>query len=85
MIYFCRRLRGIKPDGSKYKLDLDSLQITDSSLDVNLINTANDAKFKLTLTALVEDTFRILIDEINPIHPRYRVEQSLDGEPQAVR
>lgn len=80
-----RRLRAVKPEDSKYQLDLESLQVTEQSLDVDLLNTAENVKFKLTLTALAEDTFRILIDEVAPLHPRFRVDQALDGEPELAR
>lgn len=80
-----RRLRGVKSEDSKYQLDLDSLQVTEQSLDVDVLNSAANVKFKLTLTALVEDTFRILIDEVAPLHPRFRLEQALDGEPELAR
>lgn len=59
--------------------------MTEQFLDVDLLNTAANVKFELTLTALAEDTFRILIDEAAPLHPRFRVEQALDGEPELAR
>lgn len=82
LYYFFRRCRGIKPGQSPYVLNFDSLQVTENEVDVELINTANDAKFKLTLSALVDDTFRLFANEISPLYPRYVVEISLDKPPQ---
>lgn len=40
-------------------------------------------KYALTFSALVDGTFRIQIDEADPIYPRYRTQLALDGEPKA--
>lgn len=84
---FCfifRRLRNIKPGESKYQLLLDTLKVSEQSLEATLVNTEANANFKFILTALVDNSFRIVADEVKPLYPRYRVEQSLAGEPQAV-
>lgn len=82
---FCRRLRGKEPENTKYALNLDTLQISDHSVDSELVNTEAGATFKFSLIALAGSTFRILVDEIKPLHPRYRVEGILDGEPQVAK
>lgn len=83
--YVCRRLRSVKPEDQKYDLNLDSLQVNEHSLEVILKNAkAAAANFKLTLTALEGDTFRVLIDEENSLFPRYIVHESLAAEPQIV-
>lgn len=82
---FCRRLRSISPENTKYTLDLNTLQVSDSYLDINLLNAGNNVKFKLTLTTLAGDMFRLIVDEINPLHPRYRVQGALKDEPQVAR
>lgn len=56
--------------------------MNEHSLEAELVNTKVEAKFKLTLTALEGDTFRVFIDEVNPLFPRYVVHESLVGEPQ---
>lgn len=82
-ISFCRRLRSIKPEDQDYQVNLDSLQVNEHSLEAELLNNkATEAKFKLILTALESDTFRVFIDEVNPLFPRYVVHESLAGEPQ---
>lgn len=76
-------MRSIKPEDQKYVLNLDSLQVTEHSLEVDLNNEkVSAAKFKLTLTALEGDTFRVFVDEVNPLFPRYVVHESLAAEPQ---
>ncbi|KAJ8944816.1 hypothetical protein NQ318_013152 [Aromia moschata] len=82
---FCRRLRGVKPDDSKYEIDLDSLQALDNAVEAKLINTEAGAEFKLSLTALAGNIFRLQVDEVNPLHPRYRPQYALNGEPQVAK
>lgn len=81
---FFRRLRNIKPEGTKYQLDLDNIQISEHSLEATLINTQANVNFKFTLTALVDNSFRIIVDEVSPLYSRYRVEESLAGEPKVI-
>lgn len=78
-----RRCRNIKPDNSPYVLNLASLQVSESEIDVELVNLeAKDAKFKLTLTSLVGNTFRIFANEISPLHPRHVNDIALEKPPQ---
>lgn len=81
----CRRLRGQQSGASKYELDLSTLQLTEHSVDANLINTDTGVTLKFSLIALEDSTFRIYADEIRPLHPRYKVEGALNGEPQVSR
>lgn len=73
-----------KAGESKYHLLLDTLQISEHSLDATLVNTEANANFKFSLIALADNSFRIIVDEVSPLYPRYRVEQSLAGEPQVI-
>ncbi|KAK9871595.1 hypothetical protein WA026_012975 [Henosepilachna vigintioctopunctata] len=82
---FCRRLRNLKPDQSRYILDLNNLQVSDNFLEAELLNKDENITFKFVLTALAGNIFRIYADEISPIHGRYRVQGVLDGEPQVER
>lgn len=81
----CRRLRGQQSGASKYELDLSTLQLTEHSVEANLINTDAGVTLKFSLIALEDSTFRIYADEIRPLHPRYKVEGALNGEPQVSR
>lgn len=69
----------------KYKLDLSSLQVTDNAVEAELVNTENDVKFKFVLTAIAGSTFRILVDEANPLHSRYKVTVAFSKEPQLAK
>lgn len=77
---FFRRLRSVKPEETKYELNLNSLQVNENSVETELLNVVQNAKFKLTLTALAGDAFRVFIEEVDPLHPRYVVQESLAGE-----
>lgn len=79
---FCRRCRNIKPGQSPYYLNLDSLQVSESDVDAELVNKENNARFKFTLTSLVDSTFRLFVDEVEPLHPRYKVHESFEKKPQ---
>ncbi|KAF5287933.1 hypothetical protein FQA39_LY15603 [Lamprigera yunnana] len=82
---FCRRLRGTKPEDRNYELNLSNLQISDNAVETELINKKDDVTLKFVLTALADNTFRIFVDEIKPLYPRYQVEGALNGEPQVAR
>lgn len=81
----CRRLRGQQSGASKYELDLSTLQLTEHSVEANLVNTDAGVTLKFSLIALEDSTFRIYVDEIQPLHPRYKVEGALNGEPQVSK
>ncbi|KAK9871594.1 hypothetical protein WA026_012974 [Henosepilachna vigintioctopunctata] len=82
---FCRRLRNLKPDQSRYILNLNSLQVSENSVEAELLNRNENVRFKLILSALAGNIFRVYADEISPIHARYRVQGVLDGEPQVSK
>ncbi|XP_013145415.1 PREDICTED: neutral alpha-glucosidase AB [Papilio polytes] len=87
---FCKRLRSFKPEKSQYTLNLDTVIVHGNilSAEVSTVNTETENKiplwkYALTFSALVDGTFRIQIDEADPIYPRYRTQLALDGEPKA--
>ncbi|KAB0792317.1 hypothetical protein PPYR_14276 [Photinus pyralis] len=82
---FCRRLRATKPSDTKYELNLSSLQISDNAIESELVDKEADVSLKFAITALADSTFRVFVDEIKPLHPRYQVEGVLNGEPQVAR
>lgn len=49
---------------------------------MDIISTESDKKLKMDITALEGDMFRIRIDEKYPLRPRYKVEGSLQREPE---
>ncbi|VVD01024.1 unnamed protein product, partial [Leptidea sinapis] len=85
---FCKRLRNLKPEKSQYTLNLDSVFVHGNVLSAEVITVNHDTENKnvlwhyaLKLSALVDGTFRVEIDEAEPLYPRYRTQLSLDGEP----
>lgn len=55
------------------------------SLTADLVNKENHHQFAFKLEALVGSSFRLQIDEKQPLKPRYRVEHALKGQPQTGR
>ncbi|KAG5872523.1 hypothetical protein JTB14_004397 [Gonioctena quinquepunctata] len=82
---FCRRLRNVKPDDSKYELDLSSLQVSEHTIEAKLKNLDAGAEFKFSLTAISGNIFRLQVDETNPLYPRYRPQYALNREPQVSK
>eukprot|EP00099_Drosophila_melanogaster_P024123 NP_652145.1 glucosidase 2 alpha subunit, isoform B [Drosophila melanogaster] len=82
---FCRRSRKIQGSGSKYALIPGTLNTYADSLTADLVNKENHHQFAFKLEALVGSTFRLQIDEKQPLRPRYRVEHALKGPTQAGR
>lgn len=80
-----RRLRGLTNNELRYKLDLNTLQVTEHSVEADLINTENNVILKFTLNAIAGNTFRVLVDEKEPLYPRYKVTVAFQKEPQLAR
>lgn len=66
-------------------INLETLAVSDNSVEAELKNTDFDATFKLVLTSLSNSIFRVFVNEIKPLHPRYEVEGALAAEPQVAR
>jgi alpha 1,3-glucosidase len=82
---FCRRLRATKDGDNSYVLNLDTLHVSDNAVEAELKNVEADASFKFILTSLSGSIFRVFIDEVKPLHPRYQVQGALNGEPQVAK
>ncbi|KAJ8707977.1 hypothetical protein PYW08_010343 [Mythimna loreyi] len=87
---FCKRLRGFKPEKSQYTLNLDTVLVHGNvlSAEVNTVDTSTPQRtvlwhYALRLSALVDGTFRVEIDEADPLYPRYRTQLALKEEPKA--
>ncbi|XP_028027500.1 neutral alpha-glucosidase AB [Bombyx mandarina] len=87
---FCKRLRPFKPEKSQYSLNLDSILVHGNvlSAEVVTIDAADEKrtvlwKYAFKLSALADGTFRVELDEADPLYPRYRTQLALDGEPKA--
>lgn len=82
---FCRRCRKVEPGKSPYQLVLDTVSHNESTLAVDLFNKDTGVLYVATLTALKDSTFRLHINEKNPLHPRYEVEYALQDQPQTSK
>ncbi|XP_030569070.1 neutral alpha-glucosidase AB [Drosophila novamexicana] len=82
---FCRRSRKVQSSGSKYALIRGTLNTYTDSVTADLINKENHHQFTMKLEALVGSTFRLQIDEKQPLRPRYRVEHALKGKPETAQ
>ena len=83
--FFHRNNRAIQPGQSPYSVVKDSIVFTDSSFDVNILNKKSSVLLSLKLQTLEKNTVRFRINELNPIRPRYEVNDVLIKEPQTVR
>ncbi|XP_048486007.1 neutral alpha-glucosidase AB [Plutella xylostella] len=85
---FCKRLRAFKPERSPFVLNRDTVIVHGNvlSAEVNSVSVEDEKKtvlwkYALRLSALVDGTFRVEMDEAEPLYPRYRTQLALDGEP----
>ncbi|XP_072933966.1 neutral alpha-glucosidase AB [Epargyreus clarus] len=85
---FCKRLRPLKPEKSQYVLNLDTVIVHGNSLSAEVVTVDQESEKKpvlwhyaLKLSALVDGTFHVELDEADPLYPRYRTQKALDGEP----
>ena len=84
-VFVYRNNREIQPGESPYSVVKDSLVLTDSSLDVNILNKKSNVLLGLKLQTLEKNTVRFRINERNPIRPRYEVKDVLIQEPKTIR
>lgn len=66
---------------SSYELQLDSLRVSESQVEGELVNADNGVRFRLTLTALTDGRWRLQVDESQPMRTRYRVQHVLQSDP----
>ncbi|XP_045457347.1 neutral alpha-glucosidase AB [Melitaea cinxia] len=85
---FCKRLRSFKPEKSQYSLNLDTVIIHGNVLAAEVVTVDTESekesvlwRYALKLSALADGTFRVELDEADPLYPRYRPELALAGEP----
>ena len=56
-----------------YEVQVDTVHITSTKLEALLINNKNGVKFKLDLEGQADNTFRLKINEGDPLKPRFEV------------
>uniref|UniRef100_A0A3B4EFU1 Neutral alpha-glucosidase AB n=1 Tax=Pygocentrus nattereri TaxID=42514 RepID=A0A3B4EFU1_PYGNA len=77
---FCKRQRALKPGQSPYRALLDTLELSDSRLTLQLINDNNKVHLLLELYRLQGNITRVKINELKPLKPRYEVPDVLVGD-----
>ncbi|KAJ8667800.1 hypothetical protein QAD02_009463 [Eretmocerus hayati] len=82
---FCRRCRKVESDKTPYEVVPNTVSHDESTLHAELYNKDTGVYYKLLLTALQNNLFRLHINEKSPIHPRYEVENSLQNQPQLAK
>lgn len=80
----CRRCRGMEPGKTPYQLLPDKLVQNESMIIVDLFNKDTGITYVVQLITLKENTFRLHINEKNPLHPRYENQYALHDQPQTV-
>ncbi|RXN30613.1 neutral alpha-glucosidase AB-like isoform X1 [Labeo rohita] len=78
---FCKRQRELKPGQSPYRALLDTLELSDSRLTLQLMNDNNKVRLLLELYRLQGNMTRVKINELKPIKPRYEVPDVLISDP----
>ncbi|XP_016326541.1 neutral alpha-glucosidase AB-like [Sinocyclocheilus anshuiensis] len=78
---FCKRQRALKPGQSPYRALLETLELSDSRLTLQLINDNNKVHLLLELYRLQGNMTRVKINELKPLKPRFEVPDVLIAEP----
>ncbi|CAM5126904.1 unnamed protein product [Eretmochelys imbricata] len=78
---FCKRQRSVKPGSSPYRALLESLQLSQDSMKLQLVNEVNKVPLLLELCGLQGNMTRIKINELSPLRPRYEVPDVLVRDP----
>ncbi|XP_046694477.1 neutral alpha-glucosidase AB isoform X3 [Silurus meridionalis] len=78
---FCKRQRELKPGQSPYRALLDTLELSDSRITLQLINDNNKVRLLLELYRLQGNMTRVKINELKPLRPRYEVQDVLITDP----
>ena len=67
---------------SPFKLDMDTVTVSAASVETVLVNTDNDVRFRMDISGVLDQTFRVRIREAYPKVPRFEVPHVLDGDPE---
>ncbi|XP_046483150.1 neutral alpha-glucosidase AB [Neodiprion pinetum] len=77
---FCRRCRKVEPGKTPYKL-LNTVEVRETDLSGELFNQDTGVAYILRLTGLADNTYRVWINEKNPLHPRFEATFALQSDP----
>lgn len=65
-------------DGSaNFEVNLSSGKTAKDHATFDVVNKDNGHKFILEIHAYLDGTFRVVMNEASPLHPRYQVEHAL--------
>ncbi|XP_018592971.2 neutral alpha-glucosidase AB [Scleropages formosus] len=78
---FCKRQRAMKAGQSPYRALLDTLELSDSRVTLQLINDNNKVHLLLELYRLQGNMTRVKINELKPLKPRFEVPDVLIADP----
>uniref|UniRef100_A0A3B3CK28 Glucosidase II alpha subunit b n=2 Tax=Oryzias melastigma TaxID=30732 RepID=A0A3B3CK28_ORYME len=78
---FCKRQRALKPGESPYRALLETMELTNTRLTLQLINDNNKVRLLLELYRLQGNITRVKINELKPLKPRYEVPDVLIRDP----
>ncbi|XP_051929515.1 neutral alpha-glucosidase AB isoform X1 [Hippocampus zosterae] len=78
---FCKRQRALNPGQSPYRALLETMELTNSRLTLQLKNDKNKVRLLLELYRLQGNITRVKINELKPLKPRYEVPDVLIREP----
>uniref|UniRef100_A0A4W5L5I8 Glucosidase II alpha subunit n=1 Tax=Hucho hucho TaxID=62062 RepID=A0A4W5L5I8_9TELE len=76
-----RRQRALKPGQSLYRALLETLELTNTKLTLQLINDNNKVRLLLELYRLQGNMTRVKINELKPLKPRFEVPDVLINDP----
>ncbi|XP_053330417.1 neutral alpha-glucosidase C [Spea bombifrons] len=84
-IGFYRRQQCLPPGQSLYHARLDTLMVEDSGATFQILHQETKVPLQVELNALKGGIFRLKINEVSPLRPRYEVPDVLVGEPATER
>lgn len=64
---------------------MNTVEIRDTELNGELFNKDTGVFYIIRLTGLADNTFRVWINEKNPLHPRYEALFALQSDPVPVK
>ena len=63
-------------------MDTETVTVSAASVEAVLVNADNDVRFRMDITGVRDETFRVRVREAYPKVPRFEVPHVLDGDPE---
>lgn len=74
---FCKRNRNMKPGESPYQVQVSTLRILPTKVEVDVVNTNNGVVLRLELIALEHDILRMRLNEVSSPVARFEPKEAL--------